>query len=54
MAMKTNSSINVTVTLNADDILELVKEGELQDNGVVIGTTEPEREKVEGELSRND
>lgn len=54
MAMKTNSSLNVTVTLNADDILELVKEGELQDNGVVIGTTEPERAKVEEELNRND
>jgi hypothetical protein len=45
--MKTNSSLNVTVTLNASDIVELIEEGELKDNGVVIGTTEPERKQAE-------
>lgn len=43
--MKTNSSMNVTATLNAEDLLELVEEGELSYNGVVIGTTEPELER---------
>lgn len=49
--MKTNVSPSVTVTLNAEDIVELVEEGELTDNGVVIGTTEPEREQAEIELT---
>jgi hypothetical protein len=49
--MKTNSNLNVTVTLNADDIIELVEEGELKDNGVVIGTTDPERAKAENRLT---
>lgn len=40
--MKTNSNLNVTCTLNAEDLLELYTEGELSDNGVVIGTTDPE------------
>lgn len=40
--MKTNTSVNVTCTLNAEDLLELFENGELSDNGVVIGTTEPE------------
>lgn len=43
--MKTNSSMNVTATLNAEDLLELYEDGELSDNGVVIGTTEPELER---------
>lgn len=43
--MKTNSSMSVTATLNAEDLLTLVEEGELSDNGVVIGTTEPELER---------
>lgn len=43
--MKANSSVSVTCTLNAEDLLELVQEGELKDNGVVIGTTEPELER---------
>lgn len=43
--MKTNSNLNVTCTLNAHDLLELYENGELQDNGVVIGTTEPELER---------
>jgi len=47
MAMKTNSSLNVTVTLNASDIIELVESGELKNNGIVIGTTEPERRQAE-------
>lgn len=50
--MKTNSSLNVTVTLNAQDIIKLVEDGELSDNGVVIGTTEPERAKASKELKR--
>lgn len=44
--MKTNSSLNVTVTLNSNDLVKLVEEGELKDNGVVIGTTEPERKQA--------
>jgi len=40
--MKTNSSMNVTCTLNAEDMMELYENGELKDNGVVIGTMEPE------------
>jgi len=51
MAMKTNSSLNVTVTLNAEDIIRLVEDGELSDNGVVIGTTEPERAEAEERLT---
>lgn len=43
--MKTNSSLSVTCTLNAEDLLELYENGELTDNGVVIGTTEPELER---------
>lgn len=43
--MKTNSNLNVTCTLNAEDLLELFEHGELQDNGVVIGTTGPELER---------
>jgi len=49
--MKTNSNVTVTATLNADDIVTLVEDGELSDNDVVIGITEPERKKVEKELS---
>ncbi|MBY6287327.1 hypothetical protein GLT90_01840 [Nanohaloarchaea archaeon H12] len=44
--MKTNNSISVTCTLNADDIITLIEDGELHDNGIVIGTTEPERKRV--------
>lgn len=40
--MKTNSSLSVTATLNAEDLVELYETGELSDNGVVIGTTNPE------------
>jgi hypothetical protein len=43
--MKTNSSMSVTCTLNAHDLLELFEDGELSANGVVIGTTEPELER---------
>jgi hypothetical protein len=50
--MKTNSNLNVTCTLNADDLLELVQNGELKDNGIVIGTTEPELEKFKDLLDQ--
>jgi hypothetical protein len=50
--MKTNSNLNVTCTLNAEDILTLIQSGELKDNGVVIGTTEPERKRVLNELEQ--
>lgn len=53
MAMKTNSNVNVTCTLNAEDLLELVQDGELKDNGVVIGTTEPELERFKSLLDQN-
>ena len=43
--MKTNSSMSVTCTLNAEDLLELYENGELKDNGVVIGTTDPELQR---------
>lgn len=43
--MKTNSNLNVTCTLNAEDMMELYENGELSDNGVVIGTTEPELQR---------
>lgn len=43
--MKTNSNISITATLNAEDMLELFENGELKDNGVVIGTTDPELER---------
>lgn len=43
--MKTNSNLSVTCTLNAEDLMELFENGELSDNGVVIGTTEPELER---------
>lgn len=44
--MKANVSASVTCTLNAEDIVKLVEEGELSSNGVVIGTTDPELERV--------
>lgn len=44
--MKTNTNVNVTCTLNAEDIVHLIEHGELTDNGVVIGTTDPELERV--------
>lgn len=43
--MKTNPSLSVTCTLNAEDMVELYENGELSDNGVVIGTTEPELQR---------
>jgi hypothetical protein len=43
--MKTNSSVSVTCTLNASDLMELYENGELKDNGVVIGTTGPELQR---------
>lgn len=43
--MKTNNSLSVTATLNANDLMELYENGELSDNGIVIGTTEPELER---------
>jgi hypothetical protein len=44
--MKTNVNSNVTCTLNADDIITLIEDGELSNNGVVIGTTDPEKKRV--------
>jgi hypothetical protein len=43
--MKTNTQTSVTATLNARDLLELCENGEISDNGVVVGTTEPELER---------
>lgn len=51
--MKTNSNLNVTATLNSEDLLELLNEGELKDNGVVIGTTEPELERFKELIDKN-
>lgn len=50
-AMKAKSNINVTCTLNADDIVTLIEEGELSAEGVVIGTTEPELSRLRQMLS---
>lgn len=50
MAMKANVNANVTCTLNADDIVTLIEEGELSSNGVVIGTTDPELERLKSML----
>lgn len=50
--MKTNSNLSVTCTLNAEDLLELYEDGELKDNGVVIGTTEPELERFKRLLDK--
>lgn len=49
--MKTNTNVDVTCTLNAEDLLELYENGELKDNGVVIGTTEPELERFAENLN---
>lgn len=49
--MRANSNINVTCTLNADDIVQLIEEGELSEDGVVIGTTEPELSRLQKMLS---
>jgi len=43
--MKTNASMSVTVTLNAEDLVELYEEGELSNGEVVIGTPDPELER---------
>jgi len=48
--MKTNSSMTVTATLNAEDLLELYEEGEISDNGVVIGTMDPELKRFKSML----
>lgn len=48
--MKTNTNVNITATLNAEDLLELYENGELSDNGVVIGTTDPELERFKEKL----
>lgn len=42
MDMKTNTNVSITATLNAEDLRELFENGELSENGVVIGTTDPE------------
>ena len=47
MEMKANISINGTVTLNADDLMDLFENGELSIDGVVIGTTDPELERFQ-------
>lgn len=52
--MKTNSSLSVTATLNAEDLLELYESGELKDNGVVIGTTDPELERFKELLDKEE
>lgn len=50
--MKTNTNVGVTCTLNAEDLIELYENGELKDNGVVIGTTEPELERFKDLLDK--
>lgn len=50
--MKTNDSLSVTCTLNAEDLLELYENGELSDNGIVIGTTDPELERFKSLLDQ--
>jgi hypothetical protein len=52
--MKTNSSLSVTATLNAEDLLQLYENGEISDNGVVIGTTEPELTRFRELLDEKD
>lgn len=52
--MKTNSNLNVTCTLNAADLIQLYNNGELSDNGVVIGTTEPELERFKELLDKEE
>ena len=49
--MKANSSVSVTCTHNADDIITLIEDGELSTERLVIGTTEPERKLVERRLT---
>lgn len=48
--MKTNASMSVTVTLNAEDLLELYENGELSNGEVVIGTPDPELERLKSLL----
>jgi len=43
--MKTNTNLNVTATLNSEDLWALYRDGELNEGGVVIGITEPELER---------
>jgi len=50
--MKSNSSVSVTCTLNADDILELIDEGQLKDKNIVIGTTDPELARLHEIIDR--
>lgn len=51
--MKTNPQLNVTVTLNSEDMMELFETGELSGDGVVIGTTEPELERFKSMLDQS-
>lgn len=43
--MKSNTNVSTTCTLNAEDMFELYQNGEIQDNGLVIGTTQPELDR---------
>lgn len=45
LIMKSNTNVSTTATLNAEDMFELYKNGEIKDNGLVIGTTKPELER---------
>lgn len=51
--MKSNTNVSTTATLNAEDMFELYKNGEIQDNGLVIGTTDPELKRFK-ELVKED
>lgn len=43
--MKAHSSMDVTATVNAKDLMVLFENGELSDSGITIRTSDPELKK---------
>lgn len=51
--MHTNVSADVSATLNRDDIIRLLEDGELSAEGLTLQMAEPEAAKLREALDRN-
>lgn len=51
--MHTNISADVSATLNRDDIIRLLEDGELSAEGLELRMAEPEAAKLLKEIDRN-
>lgn len=47
--MRTHTSLNITCTLNEEDVNELIKSGIIKKDGVVIEIPKPERRCIDAE-----